>query len=60
MTSEFMTADELATRWHVTIRTLARWRAESTGPKWVKIEGRVLYRLAAIEAHERDNTRKDT
>lgn len=55
-TSEFLSTGELAMRWHTTIRTLARWRDEKTGPAWVKLQGRVLYRLSDVLAYEADNT----
>jgi hypothetical protein len=34
-------------------RTLERWRWEGKGPRYLKVGGRVLYRLADIEAFER-------
>ena len=43
---------ELATRWNVSPRTLERWRWIGEGPQFVKIGGRVVYRLEDIEAFE--------
>jgi hypothetical protein len=43
---------ELADRWHVSPRTLERWRCFGGGPPFLKINGRVLYRLEDIEAFE--------
>lgn len=43
---------ELARRWALSHRTLERWRYEGTGPAYLKLGGRVLYRLADIEDFE--------
>ena len=42
----------LATRWDVSEATLERWRTEGLGPRFLKLQGRVLYRLVDIEAYE--------
>ena len=42
----------LARRWSLSPRTLERWRVQDTGPAYLKIGGRVLYRLEDIEAFE--------
>ena len=42
----------LATRWDVSEATLERWRSEGIGPIFLKLQGRVLYRLVDIEAYE--------
>ena len=42
----------LAKRWDVSEATLERWRSERIGPKYMKLGGRVLYRLIDIEAYE--------
>jgi len=54
--SEFLTDLELADRWHMHRQTLIRWRRQSTGPAYVRIEGRVLYPLAGVEQYEQANT----
>lgn len=33
-----------------TPKTLAQWRSQGRGPKWVKIEGRIGYRLGDLRA----------
>jgi hypothetical protein len=33
-------------------RTLERWRFHGTGPSYLKVGGRVLYRIVDIEAFE--------
>jgi hypothetical protein len=43
---------QLARRWALSPRTLERWRWPQEGPKYVKVGGRVLYRLEDIEAFE--------
>jgi hypothetical protein len=43
---------ELANRWRISPRTLERWRWLRQGPPFMKIGGRVVYRLADIEAYE--------
>ena len=42
----------LATRWCVSEATLERWRTEGIGPKYLKLCGRVLYRLVDFEEYE--------
>jgi hypothetical protein len=43
---------ELARRWRISPRTLERWRWLNQGPAYLKIGGRVVYRLEDIEAFE--------
>lgn len=42
----------LARRWNVSPRTLERWRWLGQGPCYLKVGGRVLYRLEDVEAFE--------
>ncbi len=51
---QYLTAAELSDRWKGTItpRTLANWRCSGSGPRFVKIGGRVMYRLADVQAWE--------
>lgn len=51
---QYLTPAELSARWRgsVTVGTLANWRAKNRGPDYVKIGGRVLYPLAAVEDWE--------
>jgi hypothetical protein len=42
----------LAGRWLVSPRTLEQWRWQGKGPRYLKIGGRVVYRLADVEAFE--------
>jgi len=43
---------QLADRWLLHITTLDRWRSEGKGPPYLKLRGRVLYRLADVEDYE--------
>jgi hypothetical protein len=43
---------ELAERWRMSEATLERWRSDRIGPVFLKIRGRVLYRLMDIEEFE--------
>jgi hypothetical protein len=43
---------DLARRWRISPRTLERWRWLGQGPRYLKLGGRVLYRVADIEAYE--------
>ncbi|GLS88932.1 hypothetical protein GCM10010873_39060 [Cypionkella aquatica] len=43
---------ELAARWKISPRTLERWRWIGDGPRFLKIGGRVIYRIEDVEAFE--------
>ena len=43
---------DLAQRWRISPRTLERWRWLDLGPRYLKIGGRVVYRIEDIEAYE--------
>jgi hypothetical protein len=43
---------ELSRRWCISPRTLERWRWLKAGPGYLKIGGRVVYRLADVEEYE--------
>jgi hypothetical protein len=43
---------QLARRWGLSERTLRNWRWRQFGPTSLKIGGRVVYRLADVEAFE--------
>lgn len=45
---------ELAARWKISHRTLERWRWAQEGPRYLKLGGRVIYRLSDVEAFERE------
>ena len=43
---------ELARRWRISHRTLERWRWLRQGPRYLKMGGRVVYRMEDVEAFE--------
>ena len=43
---------ELARRWQISPRTLERWRWLQQGPAYLKVGGRVVYRLCDVESYE--------
>lgn len=51
---------ELAARWNISHRTLERWRWSGEGPRFMKVGGRVVYRLEDVEAYERTQLRDST
>jgi predicted site-specific integrase-resolvase len=51
---------ELADRWRISHRTLERWRWVGEGPAFLKVGGRVLYRLEDVEAYEQARLRQST
>ena len=51
---------DLADRWNISHRTLERWRWTGEGPCFVKLGGRVVYRLEDIEAFECEQVRSST
>jgi len=51
---------DLADRWDVAQATLERWRSDGIGPVFMKIQGRVLYRIEDIEAFETHSLRQST
>ena len=58
--SELLSVDDLISRWRGQVKatTLATWRSRRLGPPYVKVGGRVLYPLRALEEYERRNTRE--
>jgi hypothetical protein len=51
---------ELSRRWSISPRTLERWRWLGHGPRFLKIGGRVVYRLDDIETFETQQMRIST
>ena len=52
-----LTQDELADRWRMSPRSLERWRSDGFGPEWIKMRGRVLYRIEDVFAFEQRQLR---
>lgn len=51
---------ELAARWNISHRTLERWRWLGQGPKFLKLGGRIAYRLEDVEVFEQQQLRQVT
>ena len=60
MATRHLSHIELAARWNISHRTLERWRWTGEGPKFIKLGGRVIYRLEDVEAYERQHMRAST
>ncbi len=60
MSVKHLNQRQLADRWDVSEATLERWRSEGIGPVFLKLQGRVLYRLEDVESYEADCLRKST
>ena len=60
MTTSYLTSKDLAKRWNVTPFTIRYWRITGQGPVYLKINGRVVYRIEDIELFEKDKFRKHT
>lgn len=50
-----ISAAALSGRWSVSARTLANWRWQGTGCKYLKLGRRVVYRLTDVVEFERQN-----
>ncbi|SDF26179.1 helix-turn-helix domain-containing protein [Limimaricola pyoseonensis] len=48
---------DLAARWRISPRTLERWRWTGEGPSFMKLSGRVIYRLEDVMAFENQELR---
>ncbi len=49
---QLLTEKMLADRWMCSVARLQRWRTVGQGPPYLKIVGKVLYRVKDIEAYE--------
>ena len=58
MSIKHLNQRHLADRWDVSEATLERWRTEGIGPVFLKLQGRVLYRVEDVEAFETNSLRK--
>lgn len=60
MSTKHLNQSQLAERWGVSEATLERWRSEGIGPVFMKLQGKVLYRIEDIESYEAKCLRKST
>jgi hypothetical protein len=51
-TPRHLNQHDLAARWRMSVRTLERWRSQRQGPPFLRLGGRIAYRLEDIEAFE--------
>jgi hypothetical protein len=58
VTTKHLNQIELSRRWSISPRTLERWRWLGLGPRYLKIVGRVVYRLEDIEVFELQRARE--
>ena len=54
----FLTERALAERWHLSMRTLQRWRAGRRAPDHLVIGNRILYPVARVLAFEQRRMRQ--
>ena len=57
---KYLTQTQLAERWHISGRTLEKWRSVGKGPKFLKLGARCLYPSYEVEAHEASNLRQSS
>jgi len=60
MATKHLNQIDLAARWTLSHRTLERWRWTGEGPCFVKLGGRVVYRLEDVEEYEREQIQQAT
>ena len=60
MSDTFLNQSRLASRWTLSPRTLERWRWKGEGPAYLKLGGRVVYRIEDILAYEQAQEREST
>ncbi|RPE15469.1 DNA-binding protein [Burkholderia pseudomallei] len=60
MSIKHLNQRDLAERWDISEATLERWRSDGIGPVFLKLQGRVLYRLEDVESYEAESLRKST
>jgi len=52
MTAQLLNQRELSDRWSISERTLEAWRWRGRGPKFLRIGGRIRYRVEDVVAFE--------
>ena len=53
---ELLTCKETAERLRIKSNTLDGWRVKNLGPRHIKMEGKVLYRVSDIDEYLKENT----
>ncbi|MCI4660339.1 MAG: helix-turn-helix domain-containing protein [Neomegalonema sp.] len=57
---QHLTQKQLAERWRMSPRTLEQWRWRGVGPKYLKLGGRVLYRVEDVVSFENARQHSNT
>jgi hypothetical protein len=52
MSTKLLNQIDLSRRWNISERTLEAWRWRRKGPKFLRIGGRIRYRLEDVEQFE--------
>jgi hypothetical protein len=60
MKEPHLTSKELAKRWSVTSYTIRFWRITGKGPEFLKLNGRVVYKIEEVELFEKKKLRAHT
>jgi hypothetical protein len=60
MFTKHLSQHELARRWSLSPRTLERWRWTGEGPRYLKLNGRIVYRAEDVEAFEEARIHENT
>lgn len=60
MTVKHFSPHQVAERWNISEGTLERGRMQGNGPVYLRLPGRVVYRLEDIEAFERKALHRST
>lgn len=60
MSTRHLNQNQLAERWGISPKTLERWRWLGQGPKFLKLGGRIAYRLEDVEVFEQQQLRQVT
>ena len=58
--TEHLSRQTLAERWGIHVGTLDQWRTKGIGPVFLKLNGRILYRVCDVEAFEKQCLRNST
>ncbi len=58
--AQLLLEGELAVRWRVSPRTLQSWRWKGRGPTYLRVCGRVLYRIEDVVEFEVNSVRRGT
>jgi Helix-turn-helix domain len=60
VSTRHLNQNELAERLNISPRTLERWRWVGDGPHFLKLGGRVVYRVEDVERYEVEQLRSHT